>query len=151
MQIQIILMERVHNLGELGDVVKVKPGYARNYLIPQGRAKRMTPENMAEFEAHRAELEKIQAEKLAGAREIAAAIDGMAFDVTRKAGVDGRLFGSVTHLDIADLLAAKGYAVEKGAIRMPTGPLKQVGEYAIEIGLHSDAIATIHVRVAGES
>lgn len=147
---QVILMERVVNLGDLGAVVKVKPGYARNYLIPQGKAKRVTPQSLAEFEAKRAELEKAQAEKLVGAQELAAGLEGVAVEIARKAGVDGRLFGSVTNFDIAEALAAKGFHVEKSAIRMPLGPLKQIGEHAVEIALHSDVLAHITVTISGE-
>lgn len=147
---QVILMENVVNLGDLGEVVKVKPGYARNYLIPQGKAKRVTPENLAAFEARRAELEKAQAERLAGARELAAKLEGVAIQFTRKAGADGRLFGSVTNFDIAEALAAQGLEVEKGTIRLPDGPLKSIGDFSVEIALHADAVATIAVAVLGE-
>lgn len=147
---QVILMENVVNLGDLGEVVKVKPGYARNYLIPQGKAKRVTAENLAAFEARRAELEKAQAERLAGARELAAKLEGVTIQFTRKAGADGRLFGSVTNFDIAEALAAQGLEVEKGTIRLPDGPLKSIGDFSIEIALHADAVATIAVAVLGE-
>lgn len=148
---QIILMERVQNLGNLGDVVKVREGYARNFLIPQGKAKRVTPENLAAFEAKRAELERAQAEKLTAAKDKAAAMEGLTLQLSRKAGVDGRLFGSVSNFDIAEALKEKGYEVEKSAIRMPAGPLKQVGETQLQVVLHTDAIATITVSVTGES
>ena len=147
---QIILLEKVVNLGALGDVVKVKDGYARNYLIPQGKAKRATEANMAEFEARRAELERVQAEKLAAAQEAAAKLEGVTVQVARKAGMDGRLFGSVGNADIAEALAAQGFAIDRAAIRMPEGPLKQVGDVQLEVGLHADVVATITVSVVGE-
>lgn len=147
---QIILMEKVVNLGTLGDVVKVKDGYARNYLIPQGKAKRVTPENLAAFEARRAELEKLQAEKLAAAQDKAIKLEGLLLQITRKAGVDGRLFGSVTNADIADALKAQGFEVEKAAIRMPDGLIKQIGDSKLEVALHTDVLASITVSVLGE-
>ncbi len=147
---QVILMEKVVNLGGLGDVVKVKDGYARNYLLPQGKARRVTPENLAAFEAKRAELEKIQAEKLGEAQEKAAKLQGLMVQITRKSGVDGRLFGSVSNIDIVDALKTQGFEVEKSDVRMPAGPLKQIGDSQIEIELHTDAVATITVSVLGE-
>ncbi|MEW5889635.1 MAG: 50S ribosomal protein L9 [Pseudomonadota bacterium] len=147
---QVILMEKIVNLGNLGDVVKVRDGYARNYLIPQGKAKRVTPENLAAFEAKRAELERAQAEKLAAAKEQAGKLEGLMVQITRKAGVDGRLFGSVSNFDVAEALKALGYEVERSAIRMPQGPLKQIGDTHIEVALHSDVVATITVSVLGE-
>ncbi|MBI4984286.1 MAG: 50S ribosomal protein L9 [Rhodocyclales bacterium] len=147
---QVILMDKVVNLGGLGDIVKVKDGYARNYLIPQGKAKRATAENKKVFEAKRAELEKVHAEKLAAAQEKAAKLEGLALQIARKAGVDGRLFGSVTNIDIAEALAAQGYEIEKAGIHMPQGPLKVVGESQIEVGLHTDVKATITVAVVAE-
>jgi large subunit ribosomal protein L9 len=147
---QVILMERVLNLGSLGDVVNVKPGYARNYLIPQGKAKRVTPENLADFEKRRAGLEAAQAEKLTGARELAAKLEGVVVTVTRKAGIDGRLFGSVTNIDITDALEAQGVTVERSTVRLPEGPLKQIGDNPVQIALHSDVVATITVKVVGE-
>jgi large subunit ribosomal protein L9 len=147
---QIILMDKVVNLGGLGDVVKVKDGYARNYLIPQGKAKRVTPGNLAAFEARRADLEKDQAAKLTQAQEKAAKVEGLMLQITRKAGVDGRLFGSVTNADIAEALKAHGLDLEKSAIRMPMGPLKQIGDTHLEVALYSDVIATITVSVLGE-
>jgi len=137
---QVILMEKVANLGELGDVVKVKDGYARNFLIPQGRARRATEANKAEFEAKRVELEKAAAAKL----------DGQTLKITQKAGVDGRLFGSVTNYDIVAALKTAGHEVERSQIRMPTGALKQVGDYQIQIALHTDVVVTITVQVIGE-
>lgn len=147
---QIILLEKVINLGNLGDVVKVKDGYARNFLIPKRMAKRATPAAMAEFEARRAELEKIQAEKLAAAQVEAEKINGQTVTVARKAGMDGRLFGSVGNVDIADALKAAGFTVDKAAIRMPEGPLKAIGEFPLDVALHTDVIANITVAVVAE-
>ena len=147
---QVILMEKVVNLGSLGDIVKVKDGYARNFLIPQGKAKRATEENKKVFETRRAELEKAQADKLAGAQAIAAKLEGLTVALARKAGVDGRLFGSVGNGDIAEALVAQGIEVEKSAIRLPLGPMKQIGENQIEVALHSDVVATITVVIAAE-
>jgi large subunit ribosomal protein L9 len=148
---QVILMEKLANLGNLGDVVKVKDGYARNYLIPQGKAKRATDENLKAFEARRAELEKAQAAALAQAQERGAKLDGMNLKIAQKAGVDGRLFGSVTNYDIVDALKAQGFEVERSNVRMPTGPLKQVGEFPLQIALHTDVVVTITVTVVGEA
>ena len=144
---QIILLEKVGTLGALGDVVNVKNGYARNYLIPQGKAKRANKENLAEFETRRAEFEARQAEILRVAAEGKAKLDGQTLTVAQKAGVDGRLFGSVTTADIADAAKALGVEVAKSAVRLPDGPLKAVGEYDIEIALHHDAVATVKVAV----
>ena len=146
---QIILMEKVVNLGNLGDLVKVKDGYARNFLIPQGKAKRATPAAKAEFEARRADLEKAAAEKLVAAQEFATKLEGVDVTVARKAGVDGRLFGSVTNYDVAEALKALGFEVEKSSIRMPMGPLKAVGETMLEIALHTDVLANVKVHVVG--
>lgn len=148
---QIILMEKVGNLGQLGDVVKVKNGYARNFLIPQGKAKRATQTAIAEFEAKRAELEKTQAEILVAAQARAAKLDGLMVQITQKAGVDGKLFGSVTNADIEEALKMQGFEVERSMIRMPQGSLKQVGDYPLTIALHSDASAHIVVSVLGEA
>ena len=147
---QIILMEKVVNLGNLGDLVRVKDGYARNFLIPFGKAKRATPAAMKEFEAKRAELEKAAAEKLATAQEFAIRLEGVSVTMARKAGVDGRLFGSVTNHDIAEGLEAMGYKVEKSDIRMPDGPLKAIGETELEVVPHTDIVAKIKVIVVGE-
>ena len=147
---QVILMEKVANLGNLGDVVKVKDGYARNYLIPHGKAKRATEENLKAFESRRAELEKAQAETLAKAQERGAKLDGLTIQITQKAGPDGRLFGSVTNYDIVETLKKEGHEVERANVRMPQGPLKQVGEYPIQIALHTDVAVTIKVAVLGE-
>jgi large subunit ribosomal protein L9 len=132
-------------------VVKVKPGFARNYLIPQGKARRATPENIAEFESRREELEKAQGEALAAAQERSSKLDGLMLQITRKAGVDGKLFGSVTNFDITEALEALGHEVPKAAIRMPQGPLKQIGDYDITIALHADVAVTIKVSVLGET
>lgn len=148
---QIILMEKVVNLGQLGDVVKVKNGYARNFLIPQGKAKRATESTIAEFEVKRAEFEKIQTEILAAAQALAAKMDGLLLQITRKTGVDGKLFGSVTNVDIVDALKTQGVEVEKMMIRMPQGPLKQIGDHPLVVALHSDVLANITVSVLGES
>ena len=147
---QIILMEKVVNLGNLGDLVKVKDGYARNYLIPQGKAKRATPTALAEFEARRAELEKAAADKLAAAQAIADKLEGIVLTIARKASVDGRLFGSVTNYDVAEALQVQGFEVEKSAIRMPEGPLKTTGETVLEVALHTDVLANVKVQVVGE-
>lgn len=147
---QIILLEKVVNLGQLGDVVKVKDGYARNFLIPHGKAKRATAQNLAEFEKRRADLEKAQAEQLAQAQERAAKLDGMMIQIAQKAGVDGKLFGSVTNIDISDALAKQGFEVPKAAIRMPEGPLKVVGDHPLKVALHTDVVVTITVSVLGE-
>jgi len=148
---QVILMEKLANLGELGDVVKVKDGYARNYLIPHGKAKRATEENLKAFEARRAELEKAQAAALAQAKERGAKLDGLTVKITQKAGVDGRLFGSVTNYDIVEALKAQGIEIERAQVRMPAGPLKQVGEFPLQIALHTDVVVTITVAVIGET
>jgi large subunit ribosomal protein L9 len=147
---QVILMEKVTNLGNLGDVVKVKDGFARNFLIPQGKARRATEANLKAFEARRAELEKAQSELLAQAQERGAKLDGLTLQVVQKAGVDGRLFGSVTNYDIVDALAKQGHEVERSQVRMPSGPLKQVGEYPIQVQLHTDVLVTVTVAVLGE-
>ena len=147
---EVILLEKIANLGELGQVVKVKDGYARNFLIPQGKAKRATEENRKAFESRRAELEKAQATALAKAQERAAKLNGLTLQITQKAGPDGRLFGSVTNYDIVEALGKQGHEVERAQIRMPQGPLKQVGAFPIEIALHTDVDATNTVSVLGE-
>ena len=148
---QVILMEKVVNLGGLGDVVKVKDGFARNFLIPQGKAKRASEKNLKEFENRRAELEKKANEQLTGAQERQAKLEGMKIDIAQKAGVDGRLFGSVTNADIAETLGKQGLTVKKAEIRMPMGPLKHIGEFPITIQLHSDVLANIVVHVVAEA
>ena len=147
---QVILMEKVVNLGSLGDVVKVKDGFARNFLIPQGKAKRATPANLKEFEGRRADLEKKANEQLTGAQERAEKVEGLKVDIAQKAGVDGRLFGSVTNADISEALGKLGLQVKKAEIRMPQGPLKHVGEFPIVLHLHADVEANIVVHVVAE-
>jgi large subunit ribosomal protein L9 len=148
---QIILLEKVVNVGNLGEVVRVRDGYARNYLIPQKKARRATETALKEFEARRAELEKVQAEKLAAAQALGERMEGKAVTITQKSGVDGRLFGSVTNMDIAGALVKAGYAgIEKAQIRLPEGPLKAIGEYPIQVALHPDVVCTVNVVVAGD-
>ena len=147
---QIILLEKVTNLGNLGDVVRVKDGFARNFLIPQRKARRATESAIADFEARRAELEKLAAEKLAAAEAVGAKLKDLVLEVSQKAGVDGRLFGSVTNYDIADALKAKGFTIEKASIRMPTGPLKMVGDHPVAVAVHTDVVVDITIRVVGE-
>ena len=147
---QVILLEKVANLGNLGDIVKVKDGFGRNFLIPQGKAKRATDTNKAEFEARRAELEKQQSALLDAAKERAKALAGFNLAVTQKAGVDGKLFGSVTNTDIAEGLTAKNIKVVKAEIRMPNGPLKTVGQHQVTIALHHDVTVDITIDVIGE-
>jgi len=148
---QIILLEKVANLGNLGDVVRVKDGYARNFLIPTRQARRATEKAIAEFEARRAELEKAHAEKLAAAQAVGEKLNGKTISVTQKAGVDGRLFGSVTNHDISEGLKAVGFAVAKNQIRMPNGPLKITGEHSVSVSLHTDVVVDITVAVVGET
>jgi len=147
---QIILLEKVVNLGGLGDVVKVKDGFARNFLIPQGKAKRATPANLAEFEKTRSTLEKAQSDALSAAQEKGARLDGLMVQITQKAGVDGRLFGSVTSYDIVAALKSQSFEIERSMIRLPQGPLKQVGDHPLAIALHSDVVVHITVSVLGE-
>jgi large subunit ribosomal protein L9 len=148
---QIILLEKVVNLGNLGDVVKVKDGYARNFLIPQRKARRATDANIAEFAGRRAELEKAAAEKLKAAQSQGEKLSGTKLELTAKAGVDGRLFGSITNFDIAEALGKQGYEVEKAQIRMPQGPLKTAGEHQVQVALHTDVVVDITVNVTGEA
>ena len=147
---QIILLEKVLNVGQLGDVVKVKDGYARNYLIPQGKARRATKTAMAEFEARRAELEKVQAEKLAAAQAVAEKLGGVAIEIPAKAGVDGRLFGSITNADIAEALKAQGFEVNKSQVRVVEGTVKTIGAYSVAVALFTDVNATIALNVVPE-
>ncbi len=147
---EIILMDKVANLGNLGDVVKVKQGYARNYLIPQGMAKRATKSNIAEFEQKKAELERIAGEKLAAAQARAAKLEGFVLQLAQKAGVDGRLFGSVGNADIAEGLQAQGHEVSKAEVRLPEGPFKMIGEYDVTVALHTDVTVDIKVVVTPE-
>ena len=148
---QIILLEKIANVGDLGDVVKVKNGFARNFLIPQGKAKRATPENLKTIEAKRAELEAAAGQKLTAAQGVAEKLEGIAIRVTQKAGVDGRLFGSVTNVDIVDALKAQGIEIEKAMIRMPEGPLKHVGDFPLTVAPHTDVVAHITVTVIGDT
>ena len=149
---QVILMEKVVNLGGLGDVVKVKDGFARNYLIPQGKAKRATEKNLKEFEERRTDLERKANEQLTGAQERGTKLEGVKIDIAQKAGVDGRLFGSVTNADIAEgLTKATGVAVKKAEVRMPHGAIKHIGEFPIVVQLHSDVLANVVVHVVAEA
>ena len=147
---QVILLEKVANLGSLGEVVKVRNGYARNFLIPTGKATRATRDSLAEFEQRRAELEKVQSEQLAAAQEKSAKLDGLSLQITQKAGVDGKLFGSVTNADIAEALKAQGFDVPKADVRMPQGPLKNIGDHPVKVALHSDVVVTVNVSVVAE-
>ena len=148
---EVILLSKVENLGNLGDVVKVRNGYARNFLIPYGKAKAATKSNVAEFEARRAELEKAAAEALAVARARAAQLEGVSVTIVGKAGTEGKLFGSIGTAEIADALTAAGHAVEKREVRMPTGPLRAIGEYDIELHLHTDVNTSVKVTVIAEA
>ena len=148
---QVILLEKLVNVGDLGEVVKVRQGYARNFLIPQGKAKRATPENLKLLEEKRSELEKAAGERLAKAQAQAEKIEGVTIQVTQKAGVDGRLFGSVTNVDIVDALQGLGHTIEKSMVRMPEGPLKHVGDFPLIIALHTDVAAHITVTVLGDT
>jgi len=147
---QIILLEKVVNLGNLGDIVKVKDGYARNFLIPNKQARRATKDAIAEFEVRRAELEKVAADKLAAAQAEGEKLNGMTVQIAQKAGVDGRLFGSVTNADIAAALTKQGFGVEKAQVRLPQGPLKIVGDHPVQISLHTDVLVDVTVAVLGE-
>ena len=148
---QVILLEKVINLGTLGDVVRVKDGYARNFLIPQGKARRANAANLADFEKRRVELEKVHAEVLVQAQDRGSKLEGMMVQVTQKAGVDGKLFGSVTNSDISDALKKLDFEVPKASIRMPEGPLKMVGDYPLKVSLHADVVVSITVSVLGEA
>ena len=148
---QVILLDKLVNLGNLGDVVKVKDGYARNFLIPTGRARRATEAAKAEFEARRAELEKQAADKLAAAQALGEKLNGQTIKLTQKAGVDGRLFGSVTNHDIADELKKQGFDVHKSQIRLPNGPIKVVGDNTVQVALHTDVDSEITVAIYGET
>ena len=147
---QVILMEKVTNVGQLGDVVKVKNGYARNFLIPQGKAKRVTAASLAEFEARRADIVAADNAKLADAQARGEKLAGLTVQIVQKAGVDGKLFGSVTNADIAAALLQQGFNVEKAQVRMPHGHLKQIGDHHIGIALHTDVTVDITVSVLGE-
>ena len=147
---EVILLEKVENLGNLGDKVAVRSGYARNYLVPQGKAKYATAENLAEFEARRAELEKIAADTLAAAEARREKLDGMEVTITMKAGNEGKLFGSVGTADIAEAVGAAGVEIAKREVRMPEGVIREAGEFEIDIHLHSDVNATIKLNIVGE-
>ncbi len=148
---QIILLEKVVNVGNLGEVVRVRDGYARNFLIPQKKARRATEAALKEFELRRAELEKVQAEKLVAAEALGKRLESFSLSITQKAGVDGRLFGSVTNMDIAAGLIAAGFAgIEKAQVRLPEGPLKTVGEFPVQVSLHPDVVSSIVVVVVGD-
>jgi large subunit ribosomal protein L9 len=147
---QIILLEKVVNLGQLGEVVKVKDGFARNYLIPSGKARRATQTAIQEFESRRADLERAHADRLASAQGQGERMNGLTLQISAKAGVDGRLFGSVTNFDVAEALGKQGFDVPKASIRLPNGPLKTVGDHKISIALHSDVVVEITVSVLGE-
>jgi large subunit ribosomal protein L9 len=148
---QIILLDKVANLGNLGDIVKVKDGFARNFLIPTKRARRATEAAIKEFEARRAELEKIAADKLAAASAVGEKLAGHTVTISQKAGVDGRLFGSVTNGDIAEALVKAGFQVVKSQVRLPNGPLKAVGEFPVNVAAHTDVVVEITVKVVGET
>ena len=149
---QIILLEKVINLGQLGDVVRVKDGYARNFLIPGGKARRATANALKEFEVRRAELEKAQAEKLAAAQAEGEKLAGMTIQLTEKAGVDGRLFGSVTSLNVVEALNKQGFPlIEKTMVKLPDGPLKTIGDHKLQVSLHTDVVVDITVSVLGET
>lgn len=147
---QIILLEKLQGLGDLGDIKTVKNGFARNFLIPQGKAKRATDVAIKEFEARRVELEKAAAQRLAAAQTQGEKLNGRAIPITAKAGVDGRLFGSVTNFDIAEALKAQGSEVEKAQVRLPNGPLKMVGEHHVKIALHTDVVVDVAITVVGD-
>src|SRR6201747_2980979 len=147
---QVILLDKVVNLGNLGDVVRVKDGYARNFLIPNRMARRATQAAVAEFEVKRADLEKAAAEKLSAAQAQGEKLNGLTVQISQKAGVDGRLFGSVTNADVAEALSKQGFAIEKAQVRMPTGPLKTVGDHPVQVSLHTDVVVDVTVSVLGE-
>ncbi|SPE24427.1 50S ribosomal subunit protein L9 [Burkholderiales bacterium] len=147
---QIILLEKIVNLGQLGEVVRVKDGYARNFLIPSGKAKRATEAAIKEFEVRRADLERVHADRLQAAQALAERLQGLTLQISAKAGVDGRLFGSVTNFDISEALGKQGFEVPKANVRLPLGPLKSVGDHKVSIALHSDVVAEITVSVLGE-
>ena len=148
---QVILLEKVVNLGNLGEVVKVKDGYARNFLIPSGQARRATQDAIQAFEARRAELEKAAQEKFQAAQALGEKLQGTTVKLTQKAGVDGRLFGSVTNHDIAEELNKSGYGLSKAQIRMPNGPIKTVSESSVAVALHTDVVVEVTVSVYGET
>ncbi|MDZ7668559.1 MAG: 50S ribosomal protein L9 [Gammaproteobacteria bacterium] len=146
----VILMERIGNLGDLGDEVTVKPGFARNFLIPQGMAVRATDDNRTVFEERRAELERLANERLSEAQERASRLEGLALTIVVKAGDEGKLYGSVGTQDIADAVAAKGMEIEKSEVKLPEGTIRELGEYELDLQLHSDISVTIQVAVVPE-
>lgn len=148
---EVILLEKVSNLGQLGDIVRVKDGYARNYLIPNGQARRATDKARQEFEARRAELEKAAAAKLAAAKAEAERIANVSLHVVEKSAVDGRLFGSVTNMTVVEALKKQGFTVEKAMVRMPNGPIKLAGEHAVSIALHTDVVVDVKIVVEGDT
>lgn len=148
---QVILLETIPHVGQLGEVVKVKDGFARNYLIPSKKAKRATEAAIEEFKAHKAELERAQAERLAKAQELKTKIDGLVLTIASKAGVDGRLFGSVTNMDVAEALSKLGHEIHKSQVRTPLGAIKAIGEYPLQIDLHHEIVAEVVVNVVAEA
>jgi large subunit ribosomal protein L9 len=148
---QVILLEKLANLGQLGDVVKVKDGYARNFLIPEGKARRATEAALKEFEGRRAELEQIHAERLTTARGLGEKLAGLTVQISARAGVDGRLFGSVTNFDIAEAVTKQGFQISKAQVRMPKGPLKAIGDHNVALALHTDVVVEINVSILGET
>jgi large subunit ribosomal protein L9 len=147
---QVILLEKISNLGQLGEVVKVKDGFARNFLIPSGKARRATESAIKEFESRRSDLERLHADKLQAAQMLGEKLNGLTLQITAKAGVDGRLFGSVTNFDISEALGKQGFEVPKASIRLPIGPLKTVGDHKLQVQLHTDVVVEITVSVLGE-
>ncbi|KAF1012019.1 MAG: 50S ribosomal protein L9 [Burkholderia sp.] len=147
---QIILLEKVANLGNLGDIVTVKDGYARNFLIPNRKARRATKDAIAEFQVRRTVLEQVAAEKLAASQTVGAQLAGQSFEITQKSGVDGRLFGAVTSGDIAELLKKAGYDIEKARVRLPEGPLKRSGAHGVQVALHTDVVVDVTINVTGD-
>jgi large subunit ribosomal protein L9 len=147
---QIILLEKIINLGQLGEVVRVKDGYARNFLIPTGKARRATDSAIKEFEARRADLERVHADRLAEAQAQGERLQGLTLQISAKSGVDGRLFGSVTNFDVSEALGKQGFAVPKANVRLPLGPLKTIGDHKVSIALHTDVVVEITVSVLGE-
>jgi len=148
---QVILLEKIANLGQLGEVVKVKDGFARNFLLPSGKAKRATASAVKEFETRRVELERVHADRLQASQALGERLQGLTLQITAKAGVDGRLFGSVTNFDISEALGKQGFDVPKANVRLPLGPLKSVGDHKVSIALHSDVVVEITVSVLGEA
>jgi large subunit ribosomal protein L9 len=148
---QVILLEKLAKLGQLGDIVKVKDGYARNFLIPQGKARRATEAALKEFEGRRAELEKAHSDRLEAAQTLGERLGGLTVQIPARAGVDGRLFGSVTNFDIAEAVSKQGFEISKAQVRMPQGPLKSVGDHKVSLALHSDVVVEITVSVLSDA